>query len=457
VVNGESEVVDRLGEMLKTLRRRAGLTQDQLAGLSTVSVRAIRDLELGKVQQPRRETVRLLAAALGLGGPRRAAFELAAGGTSDAGMLKKVYDVEQALPPTVIGPLFGRQPELHAVTELLGAERERLVTVVGCIGVGKTRLAREAAQVLYARNHIPVLWVHLGGGANAVAGASQLPVAGWVAELVAGGGPLHELAQIIGSKPTLLVLDGAAVSPALYASLMQVLHACLRLSILITTREPSPGLAGRVLPLAPLSVSGSSTDGGGAWDTEQPALALMMSYLRHLRPDILPTESVAAAMARICQALDGLPQALESAASWLSLYAPHQLIEAAESLPLTLTEPMSAVDSEAAGVFRRSLGQSIHELPPLPTALLRVLASGTTGWTVDAMAVRAQCTSVEALRVVHTLLLSGLVRPHRGEPDGQSGVGTFTVLNLVRHLINTEDPAARPAVITGRGSSLCAI
>lgn len=458
MIDGEKEVVDKLGEMLKVSRRQAGLTQEQLAGLSTVSVRAIRDLELGKVQQPRRETIRLLAGALRLSGSRRAAFELAAGGVSAAGTLKKVYDVEQALPPTSIGPFVGRQPELRAVTELLGTERERLVTVVGAIGVGKTRLVLEATQVLHTRNRIPVLWVHMGGGANAAAGVPQLLLANWVSEVIAGGGPFHELAQVIGNKPTLLVLDGIEAPSAVQASLMQVLHSCPRLSVLITTREPSPGLGERVLPLAPLALPGPATLADGNWDTDQPALALMMSYLRHLRPDILPTESVAATMARICRALDGLPQALESAASWLPLYAPHQLLEAAESFPLTLTEHMSAANSEVAGAFRRSLGQSIATLQPQHAALLRVLASQDTSWTVGAVAQQANCTRAEALRGLHALLLRGLVRPVRYEQAGHSGLTHFTVLNLVHYLVNTGGPIPDSTVIAERdGIPSCAI
>ncbi|MBE1573518.1 helix-turn-helix domain-containing protein [Amycolatopsis roodepoortensis] len=66
------------GELLRRHRQSLGATQRLLAARSTVSVRAIRDLEHGRVSRPRRDTVRLIAAGLGLSGQARADFERAA-------------------------------------------------------------------------------------------------------------------------------------------------------------------------------------------------------------------------------------------------------------------------------------------------------------------------------------------------------------------------------------------
>lgn len=65
-------------ELLSSHRLRSGVTQRRLAVLSTVSVRAIRDLELGRVHRPRKDTVRLIADGLGLHGRDRVTFETAA-------------------------------------------------------------------------------------------------------------------------------------------------------------------------------------------------------------------------------------------------------------------------------------------------------------------------------------------------------------------------------------------
>ncbi|RSN32735.1 hypothetical protein DMC61_11105 [Amycolatopsis sp. WAC 04169] len=68
----------RFGSLLRSHRHSLGTTQRLLAARSTVSVRAIRDLENGRVCRPRRDTVRLIAAGLGLSGQARADFERAA-------------------------------------------------------------------------------------------------------------------------------------------------------------------------------------------------------------------------------------------------------------------------------------------------------------------------------------------------------------------------------------------
>ncbi|WP_340688028.1 helix-turn-helix domain-containing protein [Amycolatopsis coloradensis] len=83
------------GMLLRSHRHSLGTTQRLLAARSTVSVRAIRDLEHGRVSRPRRDTVRLIAAGLGLTGQARAEFERAAAsyrpttGTSASGTHRK--------------------------------------------------------------------------------------------------------------------------------------------------------------------------------------------------------------------------------------------------------------------------------------------------------------------------------------------------------------------------------
>lgn len=68
----------RFGDMLHGHRKHRGLTQQQLADLATLSVRAVRNLERGGALRPRRETVRLLVDVLRLDADQRAQFESAA-------------------------------------------------------------------------------------------------------------------------------------------------------------------------------------------------------------------------------------------------------------------------------------------------------------------------------------------------------------------------------------------
>ncbi len=71
----ETDASRKFGDLLREYRRAAGLTQEELAERAGVSPRSISELERGGAHVPRRDTIGLLARALGLDGPSRAAFE----------------------------------------------------------------------------------------------------------------------------------------------------------------------------------------------------------------------------------------------------------------------------------------------------------------------------------------------------------------------------------------------
>lgn len=425
--------------MLKTFRRKARLSQEQLAGLSAVSVRTIRGIELGRVHKPRLETVRLIADALELTGSRRSNFELAARDLATAAGTDQTFGLEEAVPPLALEPFLGRQPEMQALTELLSTEGERLITVVGVSGVGKTRLVLEAVHRLQDAGDVPVIWLCLRSG---ITNGARTHGADQIREMIVSGDRYDELGEIIGTDPVLLVLDGCEGLPV-GAFVNRLLNACPRLSVVVTTREPCPELGGRVLPLAPLGTPGATASGDIAV-SYQPAVALMMSYLHHLRPDIPQSESVAETMAGICHALDGLPQALKSAASWLPLYAPGQLRETAASVPLALTLDLQAPTSAPADDFQQSLQCSIARLEPEHSTLLRAMAGKDTPWSLGALAEEVGYCRSKALRGLHALILRGLIRPvhHERPVDGMHT--DFAVLNLVRHVIDADGGRSEP-------------
>ncbi|WP_329553618.1 AAA family ATPase [Streptomyces sp. NBC_00696] len=146
--------------MLKAARRRIGVTQSQLADLSTVSVRTIRDLELDLTHNPRRETLRLLLDGLRLTGAQRAKVEKAAVGQATAGLPADSL----APPPAVLDPTVGRERDIEALTCLIELGGHRLIRVVGMAGVGKSRLIQEVAGAVDASGRLPVVWAEPEGG-----------------------------------------------------------------------------------------------------------------------------------------------------------------------------------------------------------------------------------------------------------------------------------------------------
>lgn len=120
------------GALVRAHRWRAGMTQRTLADLSTVSIRTIRDLERGRVGQPRQETVRLIADALRLGPKTRAELETAANRGWTEWSLNTM-----AAPAAAVDPLVGREVAIADLERelLLGV----LVRLVGPPGVDGSR------------------------------------------------------------------------------------------------------------------------------------------------------------------------------------------------------------------------------------------------------------------------------------------------------------------------------
>jgi transcriptional regulator with XRE-family HTH domain len=135
--------------LLRKLRRKARLTQEEPAGAADVSVRAVSNLERGAVTTPQKDTVRLLADALGLIGPVRAEFEAAARGQAAPG---GVAAATRTLPRD-IASFTGRQRELEQLAKAAAGAGAvvSIHAIGGMAGVGKTAFAVHAAHRLAGR------------------------------------------------------------------------------------------------------------------------------------------------------------------------------------------------------------------------------------------------------------------------------------------------------------------
>ena len=142
------------GAMLRQFRLASGLSQEALAERARMSAAGIGALERGIRRAPQRQTVALLAGALGLSDADRGRLEGAAVGPRR--QLRRigqansnVADRDRHNLPLSLTSFLGRERECVLLQELLTAER--LVTLTGVGGVGKTRLALEIARGLTER------------------------------------------------------------------------------------------------------------------------------------------------------------------------------------------------------------------------------------------------------------------------------------------------------------------
>ena len=221
-----------------------------------------------------------------------------------------------ALPAPVTG-LVGRDGELARARELLG--RNRILTLTGPAGAGKSRLALEVARAQAAT--APVWFVELGSTtgdsrvAPTVAAAVGVPSA-----------PDEDTATAVASslalEQGLLVLDTCEhVLAGVAETASRVLRLCPGMRVLATSRRPL-GITGEIAwPVPPLALppprSTTATDVGAF-----AAAALFCERAAAVRGDFSLTDGNAADVAAICLALDGLPLAIELAAARADVLTP---------------------------------------------------------------------------------------------------------------------------------------
>ncbi|MEV6959825.1 helix-turn-helix domain-containing protein [Streptomyces sp. NPDC051207] len=427
-----------LGSLIRSHRLRMGLTQRELADLSTISVRAIRDLEQGKARRPRSATVQLVADALRLGPRARAALEEA------AHQGRFVTDrQEPAAPPTALHAMAGREGERDVlVAELSGTGTERLITMVGLTGVGKTRLALAVAERLHGAG-LPVLWHAFPGGRAeylACGDETTTPVAELVDDLYGTPGPgartgagaaAASLTELVGDGNALLVLDGAPAAPPRPDRLTALLRACPGLRLLVTSDAPWRVPGERVFLLSPLEIPAH-----GSADAATPAVRLFLDHVRRARPDFVAGPADLERAAWVCRLLDGHPGALAAAASWLVVYDLATLCDGLGADPAALLHHLC--EAGGAADLRTALHDRLTRLPAGARTLLDALCTpaahgATPGADPDQGRELTELTALTGLslpdcgRLLHELLINGVVRA-----EYRDGVSRFRVLGLAR-------------------------
>jgi predicted ATPase/class 3 adenylate cyclase len=228
------------------------------------------------------------------------------------------------LPATEATPIVGREDQINDLCGLLTGERVRLVTLTGCGGTGKTRLSVEVAMRLAYAFPDGVFQVLLAPVQDPALVATHIAQSLGMRELP-GLSAIESLVQSLGTGKVLLLLDNFEQVVDSADQVAALISACPRLTILITSREPLNLGMEREYAILPLETP-----------PQQPSLEalkkcdsvrLLVEKVRTFQSDFGVTADNASALAEICRRLDGLPLAIELAASHLRVLKPQALLD----------------------------------------------------------------------------------------------------------------------------------
>ena len=215
----------------------------------------------------------------------------------------------------VIGSsLIGREKELAELTKLLENDKVGFVTLTGPGGTGKTRLAKEISALIGKQFSEGVVFVDLTAVTDPLLVASAIAHELGIREV--GTSPtLDILSEHFREKSSLLILDNFEQVVSAGVQLVHIMRDAPKLKILVTSREPLKVSIETEYRVPPLGVPARETKATISDLMQFGSVQLFIQRARAARRDLELTDEDGDSLAGICTRLDGLPLALELAAS----------------------------------------------------------------------------------------------------------------------------------------------
>lgn len=341
----------------------------------------------------------------------------------------KTLDTHPNNLPIQPTPFIGREKEVAAVTQLLRRPDVRLVTLSGPGGVGKTRLALHVAAELcddFTDGVFVVALAPLTAPQQVLSAITQTLGISESSDL-----PLFSLLEAaLKGKQLLLLLDNFEQVVDAAVMLADLLAACPRLKVVVTSRMGLHVRAEHEFVVPPLSVPTLKHLPDVRTLSHYEAVALFIERAQATKPDFSVTNANAPAVAAICAHLDGLPLAIELGAARVKHFSPHTLLA-------RLEQGLSVLSGGARDLPARqrtlsgAIAWSYDLLSSEEQKLFRHLAVFVDGWNLEAA--EALCMargglSADMLEGMASLVDKSLLR----QEEQAAGETRFWMLQTLR-------------------------
>ena len=442
------------GDLLKYLRRRAQLTQRELAIATGYTEGHISRLEknlrppdlatvaalfvpaLGLEEEPETAAQLLRLAASAHGDQRHVGEDFTISRVQE---ITEISESAESIPsnlPIQLTTFIGRQAEIAEITAFLsGAKPARLVTLTGPGGMGKTRLALQTAIGLSHLYPDGIWFVDLTPLsapeliAQTVASALSVPEKG-------GQSTEQTLVEHLLSKRVLIVLDNCEHMISAAAQFVEkLLRSCAHVQILATSRESLqvPGEVNFRVP--PLSLP-EDAETVSRILTKHEAAQLFIERATNIESTFKVTDANAPIIARICRGLDGMPLAIELAAARIRVLSLSKIETRLGDRLHLLASGRTTLPRHQT--LRATIEWSHEMLSAAEKVLFRRLSVFAGGWTLEAGTSICADHGSDILDTLAQLVNKSLVVVER-QPDTEV---RYTMLETIREFAREQLRAA---------------